>query len=76
MRANTWTHLVGVYDSAAKTIKLYVNGVLESTVSAVTTFNATGALWIGRSGSTWWKGNISDTQVYSRALSVNEVTNL
>jgi len=36
----------------------------------VTTWNSTGATWIGRSKSTWWQGNLSDV------LSATEVTNL
>lgn len=74
--AGVWTHVVGVYDSAAHTGKLYVNGVLKATVSGVTTWASTGVTWIGRSASTWVGGNLSDVQTYARALSATEVTNL
>jgi len=33
----TWTHLVGVYDNVAKTIQLYVNGVVQGGPVAYTT---------------------------------------
>lgn len=71
-----WTHLVGVYDSTAKTVRLYINGQAQGSDSNVITWNSTGVTWIGRSKSTWWQGNLSDVQIYSRALSVTEVTNL
>ncbi len=77
-QVGVWTHLVGVYDSAAKTAKLYVNGQVQNTADVPATWNSTGATWIGRSKSTstWWQGNLSDVQIYSRALSATEVTNL
>lgn len=75
-QVGTWTHLVGVYDSEAKTAKLYVNGQAEGSESNVTTWNSTGVTWIGRSLTTWWQGNLSDVQIYSRALSATEVTQL
>jgi RHS repeat-associated protein len=75
-QTGVWTHLVGVYDAAARTAKLYLNGQVQGSVSNVTTWNSTGATWIGRSATTWFQGNISDVQIYSRALSATEVTNL
>lgn len=71
-RLNTWTHLVGTYDSAAKALRLYVNGTLEKTATGITTWDANGALRIGAS----WAGAISEVQVWNRVLSATEVFNL
>jgi hypothetical protein len=67
-RLNTWTHLVGTYDSAAKELKLYVNGTLEKTATGITTWDANGALRIGSS----WAGAISEVQVWNRVISATE----
>jgi hypothetical protein len=67
-RLNTWTHLVGTYDSAAKELKLYVNGTLEKTATGITTWDANGALRIGSS----WAGAISEVQLWNRVISATE----
>lgn len=76
---NTWTHLVGVYDSAANVVSLYVNGVSKGTPAARSgTWNATGALQAGR--AKWnggfvdhWQGRLDEVRAYRRALSPTEV---
>jgi len=69
---NSWTHLVGVYDATAEQIKLYVNDVLQSTVSGVTAIPGTGALFFGRSGSgyanSYLPGDIDEVRVYQGAV--------
>nr|GID81243.1 hypothetical protein Ade03nite_01670 [Actinoplanes derwentensis] len=77
---DAWTHLTGVYDAAAKTVKLYVNGTLQNTVAwccAANTVNGTFAI----GGSKWdgwltaeWAGNLADVQAYQRVLSDADVT--
>ena len=73
---NTWTHLAGVYDATAGTMKLYVNGTeVASTTHPGQTWNSTGQLVAGR---TWWNdafrdhwtGDIDDVQVIQVPLSV------
>lgn len=71
-RLNTWTHLVGTYDSAAKEMRLYVNGALEKTATGITTWDANGALRIGSS----WAGAVSEVQVWNRVISATEVFGL
>ncbi|HZJ64101.1 MAG TPA: LamG domain-containing protein [Kofleriaceae bacterium] len=71
-RLNTWTHLVGTYDSAAHEMRIYVNGTLESVATGITVRNATGTLQIGRS----WAGSISEVQVWNRVISAAEVFEL
>jgi hypothetical protein len=71
-RLNTWTHLVGTYDSAAKQMKLYVNGVLESTATGITVVNPNGPLRLGHH----WIGALSDVQVWNRVISAGEVFDL
>ncbi|MFG1711010.1 LamG domain-containing protein [Nonomuraea sp. M3C6] len=71
---NTWTHLIGVYDGAAKQLKLYVNGQPNSVASNVTAWNAGGGLQIGRSlfdGAyhNYWPGDVDDIKVFGRAIS-------
>ncbi|OKJ52270.1 Teneurin-1 [Streptomyces sp. CB02009] len=80
--ANTWTHLVGVYDQASSQIRLYVNGVASGTPATFgTPWEATGPLQLGRR---WYKGayaenhlgGLDDVQVYGEALTAAQVTAL
>ncbi|WP_327581747.1 DNRLRE domain-containing protein [Nonomuraea sp. NBC_00507] len=81
VKADTWTHLVGMYDAAAGKIRLYVDGAL----SAETDFQHTGTLTSGpfRIGSSQWgsaaqylQGSVDDMRVYQRALTVKEIKDL
>jgi hypothetical protein len=78
--ANTWYHLVGVYDASAKQGSLYVNGVLQSTVSVPAAWNASGETVIGRAkwggAVDFWPGKLDDVRLYNRALSAADATNL
>jgi hypothetical protein len=76
--ANNWYHLVGVHDTGTNEIKLYVNGVLQSTRSVPASWNAAGGTIIGRgkfngAPSDFWPGRIEDVRVYSRALADGDV---
>jgi ricin-type beta-trefoil lectin protein/F5/8 type C domain-containing protein/concanavalin A-like lectin/glucanase superfamily protein len=73
-----WTHLTGVYDAAAQTLTLYVNGVAASTVGYTTAFAATGGLAIGRSrvngaSADFFDGNIAEVRTYPTALEAGQV---
>lgn len=80
-RLNEWTHLAGVYDSAARQISLYVNGRLEGTAAVTTPWNATGPLTIGRgkvggAASEHWPGDVDEVRAYGRAMFADEVADL
>ncbi|MEV5894570.1 LamG-like jellyroll fold domain-containing protein [Nonomuraea fuscirosea] len=80
-RLNEWTHLTGVYDSAAGQISLYVNGRLESTVAVPPPWNATGPLTIGRgkvggAAADNWQGDVDEVRAYGRAMFADEVADL
>ena len=76
-----WTHLAGVYDAGAGTVKLYVNGVLAATHTGVTTFQANGSL---RLNQAWWNSGLSDgvggttdqVQVWQGVLTDRQITKL
>uniref|UniRef100_UPI003F4978CB LamG-like jellyroll fold domain-containing protein n=1 Tax=Nonomuraea bangladeshensis TaxID=404385 RepID=UPI003F4978CB len=67
-RVGAWTHLAGTYDSVAKTLRLYVNGVLEGTVTGVTTFDATGEVRVGAT----FKGSVADVRLWERKIADDE----
>lgn len=80
---NEWTHLAGVYDPAARNIKLYVNGTLVATTPhTVKPDWAAGPVRIGR--TVWganaavdhWPGAIDEVQIHDRALSAADVSAL
>ncbi|MBF9069164.1 hypothetical protein I2501_14155 [Streptacidiphilus sp. NEAU-YB345] len=74
---NTWTHLVGVFNAATKTMSLYVNGTLAGTGTNTTPWAASGVLHIGSAGgSNYFPGEISNVQAYNYALTPNQVTAL
>ncbi|MEU0074665.1 LamG domain-containing protein [Streptomyces sp. NPDC006332] len=77
---NAWTHLAGVYDAAAQTIQLYVNGVPQGdpVQLTVTPWKASRGLQVGRllasgSGTENFAGTIDEVKVWSRALADTEV---
>ncbi|MCM4084585.1 LamG-like jellyroll fold domain-containing protein [Paractinoplanes hotanensis] len=71
---DVWTHLAAVYDSELNSLTLYVNGVAETSVEEVKPFNdADGATWIGRSGSTFFQGDIADLKVWARPVNPDEI---
>lgn len=77
VRLNTWTRLTGVYDATAHQLRLYVNGVLESTVPFAGSFGAT-KLLVGR--TTWcfepqdgFSGAIDEVRMWPRALTTAEI---
>ncbi|MFD7540923.1 LamG-like jellyroll fold domain-containing protein [Streptomyces sp. NPDC059819] len=79
--ANTWTHLVGVYNVATGTSQLYVNGTLSGTGSDTTPWKAAGPLTIGAGKyagavTDFLPGSVSNVQVYPRTLTGAEVNSL
>ena len=77
----TWYRLVGVYDKTANTMTFYVNGVSQGSVTAPTSWAATGHTAIGRAQYNgaqvdFVNGAIDDVRFYSRALSAAEVSAL
>jgi len=76
-----WYHVVGVYDSSAQTIALYVNGQLQGTTSFTSAWKGTGHTAIGR--GKWSGGNVDfvngaldETHFYDRVLSASEIAGL
>ncbi|WP_430498449.1 LamG-like jellyroll fold domain-containing protein [Micromonospora trifolii] len=73
---DAWTHLSLVMDPVAKTGKLYADGSLQATVATTEAFNntATGFTIGGADGFGWFPGGIDDVQVYQKALTDAEVS--
>lgn len=75
---NTWTNLVGVFDSSTGKMSLYVNGALAGTATNTSPWNAPGALALGGvkltggGANNFFNGSISDVQTYSSALGASE----
>ena len=70
IRQGQWYHLVGVYDSAANTLALYVNGTLQQTVAAPTGWKASGHLVVGRgkyagAPTDFFSGAVDDVRTFS-----------
>jgi len=74
-----WTHLTGVFDAVAKTIRLYVNGGDDK---ATTPFEHTpwkaegpvqlGAGWYNGTQGSYFNGDIDDVRVYNRIVTSDE----
>ena len=75
---NTWYYVAGVYDAAARTLHIYVNGVLDDgalvgTVPA-SQFDPVQNVTIGRrSGGYYFDGTIDEVRVYNRPLTQAEI---
>ncbi|MFE4822175.1 LamG-like jellyroll fold domain-containing protein [Streptomyces sp. NPDC056704] len=76
-----WTHLVGVQDTEADKLSLYVNGSLAGTTALPSTWYAGGALQIGASAfqgspTSFFPGQIDDVRLFDRPVSAGEVQQL
>ncbi len=72
-QADQWQHVMGVYNRAAGTLSLYVNGTLQQSVPFTTPWTASGHLVIGRgkwAGNPvdWFAGGIDDVRAYPTPL--------
>ena len=69
---NQWVYVALSKPSGNSSPSYYVNGVLVGSGSAYTT-PAVPPTWFNRAGAQTWKGNASNVQAYSRALSAAEI---
>jgi glucose/arabinose dehydrogenase/chitodextrinase len=80
LQANTWYHVTGVYDATARTMHVYLNGVLDDGVLqgtvAATQQDSPQNVQIGQRPG-WagfgFNGRIDDVRIYGRALGVGEI---
>jgi hypothetical protein len=73
VNTGNWFHAAATYDGS--TVKIYVNGVLESTTARSGTITA-GAKNIGSSSggsNEYFNGTIDNVKIYNRALSAAEI---
>lgn len=80
-QADQWQHVVGVYNRAAGTLSLYVNGTLQQSVPFTTPWTAAGHLEIGRgkwagAPADWFAGGIDDVRAYPTPLTASAVAAL
>src|SRR5262249_15241616 len=67
--ANTWHHLVGVYNASAKTVQLYVDDAPAQSAPQTAAWSASQGVTIGGAGvGNFVNGQVSNVQVYQRAL--------
>ncbi len=79
--AGQWQHIAGVYNRAAGTLSLYVNGILQQTVAYTTPWTASGHLVIGRgkwAGAPvdFFAGGVDDVRAYPTPLTADAVASL
>ena len=75
---NIWYHVAGVYDSAARTLDIYINGVrdnglLRGTVPASQASPAVNVNIGRRTGGLYFSGIIDEVRIYNRALTTTEI---
>jgi fibronectin type 3 domain-containing protein len=80
LRLNTWYHVAGVYNAAAQTLDVYLNGVLDDGILSGTVpaaqVDASLNANIGRKSTTYYfNGIIDEARIYDRALAQPEVQN-
>jgi hypothetical protein len=75
---NTWYNLSLIANSSTGLVSFYINGVLDGSIAYNGTLkqNAAATLSIGSDPGVarrYWQGNVSNAQIYNRALSATEV---
>jgi hypothetical protein len=75
---DTWYHVAAVYDAAARTLDIYVDGVLDNgvlvgTIPSIRTVPTTSVNIGRRSGGFYFAGILDDVRIYGRALTPGEI---
>jgi hypothetical protein len=77
---NRWHHVAGVYDANARTLNVYLDGRLDNgcQIGDITSrqLPSQSHVLVGRSGRRdgyWFKGELDDVRIYSRARGATEV---
>ncbi len=75
---NVWYHVAGVYNAAAGTLDIYINGVLNNgvlvgTIPASQIDSPVNANIGRRTGGFYFNGIIDEVRIYDRALSIAEI---
>jgi hypothetical protein len=81
LTAGNWYHVAGVYDAAARTLDIYVNGVLDNGVISSPVpaaqfnapFNVNIAQRTGQPGLFNFLGRIDEVHIFNRALTATEI---
>jgi hypothetical protein len=82
LNSSTWYHVMGTYDYDSKTVKIYLNGELETTNIMSNVISYTGITQntkIGRyahSGAEYWNGFLDEILYINRAWNSTEVSAL
>ncbi|MEU7385006.1 LamG domain-containing protein [Streptomyces sp. NPDC042207] len=82
VKADQWTHLVGVYSLGDKELRLYVDGALVGSTAYSTPWDARRGLQIGAGLydggrlASFFPGAIDEVQIFEKPLSAGEVTRL
>ncbi|GEM_PF-1753555 len=77
--ANTFTHVAGTYSADTQTVKLYVNGVEQTSTTTGTIPNSigddAGEVVVGAddSATNYFDGHIDDVRIYSRAKTGEQI---
>ncbi|MEV7087133.1 LamG-like jellyroll fold domain-containing protein [Streptomyces sp. NPDC093085] len=76
-----WTHLVGVHDTVAKQLTLYVNGVEAGQAAVPQTWYAGGPVQLGAGSyegtpDSFFPGQIDEVKIFDRPVSADEVRQL
>ncbi len=82
LATGTWYHVAGVYDSVLQTMKIYINGVAQSTTSTTVPssigddggrFHVGASHSTGGSPSNFYNGVIDEVHLYNSALSDSQI---
>lgn len=80
-RAGEWVHLVGVHDTVANTLTLYVNGARAGSTQLAGAFYADQSMYIGAGSysgrvDNHFPGTIDDVRLFDRPVSATEAQQL
>ena len=75
---NTWYHVAGVYNASARTLDIYVNGVLNNgvLVGTIPSLQVSPNVNVNigrRTGGLYFNGIIDEVRIYNRALTQAEI---
>ncbi|HCU50919.1 MAG TPA: hypothetical protein DGG94_14155 [Micromonosporaceae bacterium] len=74
---NVWTYVVGSYDAASDTMRIYVDGREEGTATGAVTWDSGTKLLIGGGvAGKWFSGSLAEVQVWDRPIYGEEVAEI